>query len=155
MIGKRSISRRNVKDTNPTRYSWRRSPPITDSGKSSFSMMRTRTRTTDMITGNTKGPEITLKFLATAMEALLGAYYLDHKTNRSKRLTVVRRWMEIIDSCTELCLGNHEHGLASKIFTRTLGFKHGGVISEYNSMNLCFFNLLLAYCSDIIENPYD
>lgn len=78
------------------------------------------------------------KFLATAMEALLGAYYLDHNESIKEVEPVVRRWMEIIDSCTELRLGNHEHGLASKIFTRTLGFKHGGVISEYNSMNLCF-----------------
>ena len=37
------------------------------------------------------------KFLATAMEALLGAYYLDHNGSMKEVEKVVRRWMEIID----------------------------------------------------------
>ena len=37
------------------------------------------------------------KFLATAMEALLGAYYLDHNESMKEIEPVVRRWMEIID----------------------------------------------------------
>lgn len=37
------------------------------------------------------------KFLATAMEALLGAYYLDHNESMKEVEPVVRGWMEIID----------------------------------------------------------
>ena len=37
------------------------------------------------------------KFLATAMEALLGAYYLDHNESMQDVELVVRGWMEIID----------------------------------------------------------
>ena len=38
------------------------------------------------------------KFLATATEALLGAYYLDHDESIKEVEPVVRRWMEIIDT---------------------------------------------------------
>ena len=37
------------------------------------------------------------KFLATAMEALLGAYYLDHDESMGEVEQVVRKWMEIVD----------------------------------------------------------
>lgn len=45
-----------------------------------------------------KGPgDYSQYFLATAMEALLGAYYLDHNESIKDIEPVVRRWMEIID----------------------------------------------------------
>ena len=37
------------------------------------------------------------KFLATAMEALLGAYFLDNNESLKIVEPVVRRWMEIVD----------------------------------------------------------
>ena len=43
------------------------------------------------------------KFLATAMEALLGAYYLDHNESMKKINLVVKEWMKIIDK-TEMTI---------------------------------------------------
>lgn len=37
------------------------------------------------------------KFLATAMEALLGAYFLDHGESVSEVIPIVRNWMSVID----------------------------------------------------------
>lgn len=48
------------------------------------------------------------KFLATAMEALLGAYYLDHNESIKEVEPVVRRWMEIIDEKKNECCDTRE-----------------------------------------------